>query len=402
MRVKRFYGKDSTTALNAVKAAFGKDAVVLETVRHPEAEVGAQIEILAAVDYDPTLNVASRVLRETPMITEKKLPQRVARGGFEEVKTGVGLKSANDDFICGEANDSAVVKPEYDRLRQELSLVKGMMGRLLVGSGLNEGWSQPCFTELLAQLLSRKVSSEIAHELLTQAYAEVGTKLPVEKDEEYLRSLVKAVLARQLMQRVEILSGTRMSRIITLVGPTGVGKTTTLAKLAARFRACGERVALISVDTYRLGAAEQISEYGRRLKVPVEIVKERRELLAALNSFAGFDRILVDTMGRSAKDRDGLAALYRLLKGLKGDTLMVLPAALQEEDLLENLVHFRAFNCRALLFTKLDETQCYGSILNALSFARLPLSFFTDGQQVPDDLETASGERLADLLLDIV
>ncbi len=398
MRVKRFYGKDSTTALDAVKLAFGEDAVILETVELPEAEADARIEILAAVDYDPTL----KVVRETKEFFEKDWFRDDDVAEVKSEKHGSSANLTKDDYAAGSSAETPVANPEYDRLRQELSQVKGMMGRLLVGSGLNEGWSQPCFAELLTKLLARKVSSEIAHDLLTETHSEIGGQLPQEKSKSFVMALVKASLARQLMRRVKILKREDMARVITLVGPTGVGKTTTLAKLAATFLARGERVALISVDTFRLGAAEQIREYGRRLNVPVEIVEERRELLAAIKSFTGFDRVLVDTMGRSSRDHDGLAKLFRLLNVVDGDTFLVLPAALQEEDLLENLVHFRPFACRALLFTKLDETLCYGSIFNALSYAQLPLSFFTDGQQVPDDLETASAERLADLLLDIV
>ena len=398
MRVKRFYGKDSTAALNAVKLAFGQDAVILETVKLPEAKADARIEILAAVDYDPTL----KVVRETKEFFKIDLLRGDDAAETKSDKYGSGANLTKNDYAAGSPAEPPVAKPEYDSLRQELSQVKGMMGRLLVGSGLNEGWSQPCFADLLTQLLARKVSSEIAHDLLTETHTEIGGQFPLEKSKSFTMALVKAALAQQLMQRVKILKRVDMARVITLVGPTGVGKTTTLAKLAATFLARGERVALISVDTFRLGAAEQIREYGRRLNVPVEIVKEHRELLTALKGFAGFDRVLVDTMGRSSRDHEGLANLFRVLKVVVGDTFLVLPAALQEEDLLENLVHFRPFACRALLFTKLDETLCYGSILNALSYAQLPLSFFTDGQQVPDDLETASAERLADLLLDIV
>ena len=398
MRVKRFYGKDSTAALNAVKLAFGKDAVILETVKLPEAEADARIEVLAAIDYDPTL----KVVRTTADLIKKGQSGSDDDSKITPEQLGLRANSINDDHFADHAVEHPVGKSEYDRLRQELSQVKGIMGRLLVGSGLNEGWSEPCFAELLAQLLARKVSSEIAHDLLTKTHLEIGGQLVLGKPDSWLMALAKAALARQLMGRVEVLKRAEMARVITLVGPTGVGKTTTLAKMAASFSELGERVALISVDTFRLGAAEQIKEYGRRLKAPVEIVKERRELLAALNSFAGFDRVLVDTMGRSARDHEGLTTLYRVLQVVTGDTFLVLPAALQEEDLLENLVHFRPFASRALLFTKLDETLCYGSILNGLSYARLPLSFFTDGQQVPDDLETASAERLADLLLDIV
>ncbi|MCD6534384.1 MAG: flagellar biosynthesis protein FlhF [Deltaproteobacteria bacterium] len=398
MQVKRFYGKDSTAALNAVKLAFGQDAVILETVELPAAEAEARIEILAAIDYDPTLKIAT--------IAEKKNAGTDEKSSICEVELNsepdLSVSSKNSDRFVERPFMDGVGKSEYDRLSLELSQVKGLMGRLLVGSGLNEGWTQPCFAELLEQLLARKVSSEIAHDLLAKAHAKINGELAPDRSDSYIMALVKATLARQLMGRVAVLRRVDMARVITLVGPTGVGKTTTLAKLAASFMASGERVALISVDTFRLGAVEQIREYGRRLEVPVEIVKERWELLNALKKFAGFDRILIDSMGRSSRDHAGLAVLCRVLKVVKGDTFLVLPAALQEEDLLENLVHFRPFGCRALLFTKLDETQCYGSILNGLSYARLPLSFFTDGQQVPDDLEAASPERLADLLLDIV
>jgi len=398
VQVKRFYGKDSTAALNAVKLAFGQDAVILETVELRAAEAEARIEILAAIDYDPTLKIAT--------IAEKKNAGTDEKSSICEVELNsepdLSVSSKNSDRFVERPFMDGVGKSEYDRLSLELSQVKGLMGRLLVGSGLNEGWTQPCFAELLEQLLARKVSSEIAHDLLTKTHAKINGELAPDRSDSYIMALVKATLARQLMGRVAVLRRVDMARVITLVGPTGVGKTTTLAKLAASFMASGERVALISVDTFRLGAVEQIREYGRRLEVPVEIVKERWELLNALKKFAGFDRILIDSMGRSSRDHAGLAALCRVLKVVKGDTFLVLPAALQEEDLLENLVHFRPFGCRALLFTKLDETQCYGSILNGLSYARLPLSFFTDGQQVPDDLEAASPERLADLLLDIV
>ena len=398
MQVKRFYGKDSTAALNAVKLAFGQDAVILETVELRAAEAEARIEILAAIDYDPTLKIATIAVKKNAGIDEENSVCEVELNSEPDLS----VSSKNSDRFVERPFMDGVGKSEYDRLSLELSQVKGLMGRLLVGSGLNEGWTQPCFAELLEQLLARKVSSEIAHDLLTKTHAKINGELAPDRSDSYIMALVKATLARQLMGRVAVLRRADMARVITLVGPTGVGKTTTLAKLAASFMASGERVALISVDTFRLGAVEQIREYGRRLEVPVEIVKERWELLNALKKFAGFDRILIDSMGRSSRDHAGLAALCRVLKVVKGDTFLVLPAALQEEDLLENLVHFRPFGCRALLFTKLDETQCYGSILNGLSYARLPLSFFTDGQQVPDDLEAASPERLADLLLDIV
>lgn len=385
MRVKRFFGRDSSSALQEVKLAFGENAVVLESIQCDEATAEKRVEIVAAIDYDPGL----------------KIERKTAKVSAEAV---LSKRSVKSPVTAPEPDsDGNLQATDYERLQRELHSVKGMMGRLLVGSGLNEGWSHSGFSDLLNQLLARKVSSEIAYDLLTRTQLELSDNAALKKQPETsVNELLKAALAGVVMRQVKILQRSQMARVITLVGPTGVGKTTTLAKLAAAFAGAGERVALISVDTYRLGAAAQTLEYGRRLKMPVEIVKDRKELLAALNGFAGFDRILVDTMGRSIRDRKGLAELCRVLKVVVGNTFLVLPVGIQEDDLLENLVHFRPFGCTALLFTKLDETSCYGSILNGLRYAQIPLSFFTNGQKVPDDIEIASAERLADLLLHII
>ncbi len=385
MRVKRFFGRDSSAALQEVKLAFGENAVVLETVQRDDVEPGCRVEIVAAIDYDPGLKIERKVTKTSEEIASSRNDEGLS-GVSPELDSAVNLHPA-----------------DFERLQRELHSVKGMMGRLLVGSGLSESWSHSSFADLLNQLLARKVSSEIAYDLLTQTQLELSDVASLKKQPEtFVNELLKAALAGVMMRQVKVLKRVEMARVITLVGPTGVGKTTTLAKLAAAFARVDERVALISVDTYRLGAAAQTLEYGRRLKMPVEIVKNRRELLAALNGFAGFDRVLIDTMGRSIRDRKGLAELCRVLKVVVGDTFLVLPASIQEEDLLENLVHFRPFGGTSLLFTKLDETSCYGSILNGVRYAQMPLSFFTNGQKVPDDIEIASAERLADLLLDII
>ncbi|MBN2706149.1 MAG: flagellar biosynthesis protein FlhF [Deltaproteobacteria bacterium] len=399
VRVKRFYGRDSAAAMNAVKLAFGEEAVVLETTRRPEAKPEVQIEILAAIDYDPTLKIIRKKDAASPAGKNAASVIFPDGGRNMPVAAAARFSRGKDSFDSG--NDF-IGKAEYELLRQELSSVKRVMDRLVSGSGLGEDWSSPACADLMAVLSARKVNHEIAHKLLSETWSVSANLLSRKKNSPWVMAELKAALARRLMQKIKVLPVTEMGRVLTLLGPTGVGKTTTLAKLAAFLRSRGERPALLSLDTYRLGAAEQIQEYGRRLEMPVAVVTNRSQLAEALRRFAGHDRILLDTMGRSSRDHEGLATLHRFLRGLAGDTLLVLPASLQEEDLLENLVRFRPFLIRALLFTKLDETSCYGSILNGLSYARLPLSFFTDGQRVPDDFEEASPERLVNLLLDLV
>jgi len=400
VRIKRFYGCDSSAALQAVKQEFGEAAVILETLHRPDNQDGrGVIEVVAAIDFDPALKVVCKREETDEAVPESPLPaaaadRQDARSLFVKSELEAVEPHISDLPWSGES--------EYRRLSAEVGQLKGMVGRLLQGSGLAGEWPHPLFAEFWEKLLYRGVSREIAGELLAGLEQRISGIRLADKPRRWLYALFEAELARLILARVSLLEVSAGARVLTLVGPTGVGKTTTLAKLAAFFRSRGERVALLSVDTFRLGAVAQIREFGRRLEVPVEIVEDRRQLFAALQGVADCERVLIDTIGRSGRDQPGLAALYRLLQGVGGDRLLVLPAALREEDLLDNLVSFRTFRARALLFTKLDETGNYGSILNALSFSGLPLSFFTGGQRVPEDLEPASGERLVDLLLDIV
>ncbi len=391
MRIKRFYGRDSAAALQAVRQEFGEEAVILETRQRLDDDGRGAIEVVAATDFDPGIRLVCR--RET----ERK------GGGFEtgEMEASPAAKTAGENERPAAPPPDPFRSREYRRLSAEVNQLKGMVSRLLEGSGLAGELPHPLFAVFRERLLARGVSRELAGELLDELEEKVAGRLRG-KPQRWVDALLEAELARILLNRVRCLPERNYSRVLTLLGPTGVGKTTTVAKLAAFFRSRGERVALLSVDTFRLGAAAQIREFGLRLEVPVATVEDRRQLFSALKGVAGCDRVLIDTIGRSGHDQSGLAALFRLLKGLEGDRLLVLPAALGEDDLLDNLVSFRPFRLRALLFTKLDETRNHGSIFNAVGFSGLPLSFFATGQRVPEDLELASGERLADLLLEIV
>jgi flagellar biosynthesis GTPase FlhF len=193
----------------------------------------------------------------------------------------------------------------------------------------------------------------------------------------------------------------KTKRRIALVGPTGVGKTTTIAKIASIFALRdNQSVALISLDTYRIAAAEQIKTYARLLSVPIEIVGNSGEFSAALTRFEKADVVLIDTPGFSPKDQTairGLGATLRQCPDL--EVHLVLPASLRPDETRLTLEGFDPTRYNRLIFSKLDEAVSWGSLLNTWIFSGHTVSYFTIGQRVPEDLETASMAYLCDTLL---
>jgi len=190
-------------------------------------------------------------------------------------------------------------------------------------------------------------------------------------------------------------------RVIALVGPTGVGKTTTLAKLGALFRITERaEVAFITLDTYRIGAVDQLRRYADIIQVPLEVVSPGNELPEALERVRDSDLVLVDTAGRSQKDADRIAELREMLAGV-GDLEVHLCLALSAspEAILAAAESFRAIGYSRILVTKLDEAYRHGVLLDLFASARTPVSYITCGQEVPDDIRPATLERLEDLLL---
>jgi flagellar biosynthesis protein FlhF len=194
---------------------------------------------------------------------------------------------------------------------------------------------------------------------------------------------------------------TKGPTIWALVGPTGVGKTTTLAKLAATFALRHNlAVGMITVDTFRMAAAEQLKVYGRIMEVQTLVAATSEELTRAVKRLGGSDIILIDTVGRSPEDEGNLEELKSILASVPGVyTHLVLACPTREADQDRIYNSFARFDPQSLIFSKLDETGIYGSILNRVVRTGLPVSYLTTGQRVPDDLEEATREGLARRLL---
>ncbi len=373
MKVRRFYGENICQVLEEVKRELGREAVILES-RQLAVAGRPRVEVVAAVDF-------------------------TAAGWPPAAKERPGRPAGSAGSPAGAQPAAPPGPPPYRELQREIIQVKRMLNRLLGATGLEGDWAATGpFADFYRRLREHGLPEESCRELLDQALAGLPAGRPVAAE------VVSGCLARLIIARLRLQPAAGLGRLVTLVGPTGVGKTTTAAKLAAYFqRQRDEKVGMVTVDSFRLGATAQIREYGRRLQVPVRTAYSRADLEQAVREYADCDRIIIDTTGRSHRDAAGLEQLATVLGNCCSEkgTQLVVPVGVREEDFLDILVSFRRFACQGLLFSKLDESSAHGMLYHGADLASLPLSFFTTGQLVPEDLEPATGERVAALLLDI-
>lgn len=194
-------------------------------------------------------------------------------------------------------------------------------------------------------------------------------------------------------------AGTR--RVVALVGPTGVGKTTTVAKLAASFKLVQRvRTGLVTVDTYRIAAVEQLKTYAEIIDVRLSVAHDPAEIRTAIDALGAVDIVFIDTAGRSPRDELKMRELEALLAQARPDEVhLVLTAGAGEHTLRSAVSQFARVGVDRLILTKLDEAQTLGAVLGILGEGNLPVSYLTTGQVVPDDIEAAARDRLARLAL---
>lgn len=252
---------------------------------------------------------------------------------------------------------------------------------------------------LFTDLIEVDLSEEIARELVERVRREASD---AELDDSILaRTRIAAMLEAEIPTGgpIAVTPGTR--RLVALVGPTGVGKTTTIAKLAANFRLREKRnVGLITVDTYRIAAVEQLRTYADIIDLPMEVVSSPREMREAVRRMESLDLILMDTAGRSPRDEIKIQELRSFLSEAEADeVLLVLSSVAGERTLTHTAERFATVGTTGMILTKLDEATSLGNMLPLTRSSRLPIRYVTNGQSVPDDIETAESGRLARLVL---
>jgi len=230
------------------------------------------------------------------------------------------------------------------------------------------------------------VEPEVAHELLRRV-----PRLP--------HNAAVDALRRTLTARIPIGGAlpreSRHRQIAVLVGPTGVGKTTTIAKLAAIHALdYGRKVALLSLDTYRIGAIQQLRTYAELMNLPLLTATNTDEVADALEQFAGYDLMLIDTIGRGQRDEEHLQEMRQALLPVKGVVYLTLSATADSATLLDAAQRFRLFEPDAVILTKLDEAARVGNCVNLALRDATPFAYFTTGQRVPEDITLADAHAL--------
>jgi flagellar biosynthesis protein FlhF len=216
---------------------------------------------------------------------------------------------------------------------------------------------------------------------------------------------VKELALKEIMKTIDVKDPFDIKEnnqiIAAFIGTTGVGKTTTIAKLAAKLMLeRAKKVGLISLDAYRIGAMEQLKTYANILGVPCFQAFQKKDLLFALRRMEGKDVVLIDTAGQSQYDRSRLDELRRLIPGdLNISTHLLLSIATAESEMNKAADNFRCLNYQSYIFTKKDETQKCGIILNQIMKQSLPVSYITTGQNVPEDIEQAERTKLLKLIV---
>ncbi len=350
--VKTFRGRDPKAALDAVKASLGEEAIILNT-----REVGGllgrrEIEITAVRSGD---DVPSR--RRKPIDVESEV---------------------------------AALRRIVEDLRAE---IQGNRAEPKSMSSRNDQRAAVPATRMQQALIERGVEPALAHEIAGEATRGAGG--PSERD--LLLAVRQAVRARLVSGRPPWEGGER--RVLALVGPTGVGKTTTIAKIAAHAILDARlKVSLVTVDTYRIGASEHIQRYGEIMNVPTHVARDEASLREAIFRSGDAHLVLVDTAGRS--DAAALAAQAQLLHKVEGiECHLVLSAASGAREIRAAGKRFHPYRAQRLIFSKLDESDGPGSILSAAAVVGVPISCVTDGQRVPEDIHPASSQSLADRVL---
>ncbi len=395
MRIKRFEASDTYSAMAMVKEELGEDAVILSTRNLPgksgSSRGGPRIEVVAAMEYDPEPEITLPP-PETPG-TEGRRPKTVGYG-YQSVRQTPSKGAPRQTT----AKQSMSQQPDFDsKLSAELA------ARTLPAENGNKAakvhFESNDLRLRFANFLRRQycAKEELESRVSGQATGSAAQKggRPDPKQVAQWRDKI----IDQLQITPLAIGISKAPTVVALIGPTGVGKTTTAAKIAAWYSIHeGMKVALLSMDCYRIGATDQLRTYAKIMRLPCEIALRKKDLQMALLRHQDKDLIIIDTAGKSPYDPNHIRELgewFSLKSGI--EPYLVLSATCKKEDLQQILTTYEPLRVKGLILSKLDETRAYATLCQLLAGAALPISCLCTGQRVPEDFLLASREFLQTL-----
>lgn len=447
MSIKTFRGRTIAEALDALKKEMGKDAVILNTrtfksgglfgfgartiteiIATTAGEAGRKADARAksrsrqAPSSTPTtpapaiISAPSGTYRPAPQhsVAHPIPPATPSRAALDPRAQPRGTTAAPaatpippTDPLNSPIRDVAkliVAANTKTPIEEELASIKKMVAQVMRTSA---GSRQPAMPDALFDCYRRLLEAEVAAEIADEITSAVRSELTAEQLADPAK--VNSAVTRRLAGFIPVSADSSMPGrgrdgrplTIALVGPTGVGKTTTLAKLAATYKLRhGLRVGLITADTYRIAAVDQLRTYADIIGLPLRVAMTPSEVRAAVHSLAECDVILIDTAGRSPRDGARLAELRAMLDAAQPHQRhLVLSSTASESALNETASAFAPLGYDRVILTKLDEAVNFGVLVNVCRRLETRLSFVTHGQEVPDHIEAGNPERLARAIL---
>lgn len=385
MRIKRYFGSNIRDAIKKVRAEQGPDAVILSN-----REVEGGFEIVAAIDFDEVLltpeglaPVANKPHQSTPespnAVQSRSEFQRTHKQSTPRREPPVGRS------VSGRRSSS---EPSLEDMRREIKNMRGLLEQQISGMALGDmARRNPVQANLLRLLMQLELSPKLCRQIVTE--------LERATDPQNAWREALGVLAHKIpVTHDDILE---KGGVVSLVGPTGVGKTTTIAKLAARYavRHGAKRVALVTTDNFRIGAHEHLRAYAKILDIPLRVVTSGEELHATLKDLANRKLVLIDTAGMSQRDIR-LKEQFSLIReaSSKIRNYLVLSATTNRSAYEEIISAYGRLGLSGCILTKVDEANTLGGVLSAIVRNRLPVAYMSDGQRVPEDLYAARAHSL--------
>jgi flagellar biosynthesis protein FlhF len=379
LKVMKYVAPTMNEAMKKVRNDLGEDAVILNSkVIDSGGFIGffkkRMVEVIAAID---------------PGIEKEK----------EEMKR---LRSEPDpsksvSLIKGRPQEKQLITE--NSVQQELKELKKMIASFTTSSQFER------YDSSIREILLHLQLQGISDSLLLQAGDHLEEKTKSARESEKAGADTLLVEAKRFLKdvvsEVHISGMSYKKKYINVIGPTGVGKTTTLAKMAAE--AVIEKkmkIGFITTDTYRIAAIEQLKTYAGLLNVPVEVVYKLDDYKEAIQKFRNFDHVFIDTAGRNFREKKFVEDLRKVIDFERDmETFLVLSLTSKEEDMKEIIKQFSAIDINGFIFTKLDETSSYGSMVNIIKETKTGIAYITTGQDVPEDIIEANAEEISELLL---
>ena len=401
MIIKKFQANTETEAIMLAKEELGKDAIVMNIKTITPRGIyklfrKSVVEITAALDENISYkNNRPKVITSNPPQRKPLLPDII----YDEEPSDKRLKKLGNEF----ATETSAIETKLNNL--QIMLEKQMIEKEKDSQEKTEtkvmetNKNIACIQLIYNQLISNEVDEKFANQIITEI--EGNLKKDASMDNILASIYQKIILKLGQPKMIEIIGKT--PKFVFFIGPTGVGKTTTIAKIASKFKVNEKaKVAFLTADTYRIAAVEQLRTYANILGIPLKVIYTEDEMKLAKDEFSDFDLVFVDTAGRSHRNkdqRDDIELLINTIPEDEREIYLVLSATTKYRDLVNITEAYSEIINYNLIFTKLDETSSIGNLFNIRMLTEAPLSYATFGQNVPDDISRVDAQNIAKQLL---